>query len=163
VRIRLVFFAFISTAITAVSAFAQTASGRVIDPSGRPLPRAYVPHESHQANRRRATESSPIPMGRFSLATATDNLHDRGNADRIRNHNHPVQRPATRGETATAPVSEHVVVSATRTEMPAGEVGNSVSVFRLVSISSAPVSDRCRRPARGAWSRRLNERVHTAA
>ena len=132
-RIRLVFFAFISTAITAVSAFAQTASGRVIDPSGRPLPRAYVhtiaPGQSSSSNGI-FTDSD----GRFSLATATDNCTIEVTLTGFATTTTPCSDRPLEVKLQLAPVSEHVVVSATRTEMPAGEVGNSVSVFDGVDL-----------------------------
>ncbi len=131
-RIRfLAFFAFIFSSFTAVSGYAQTVSGRVIDPSGRPLPRAYVHAvaSDHSSAGGVFTDSD----GRFSLTTA-------GNCT--------IEVTLTGFETTTtpcsdrpldlklelAPVSEHVIVSATRTDMPAGEVGNSVSVFDAADL-----------------------------
>jgi vitamin B12 transporter len=125
----LVFFAFISASLTAVSGFAQTVRGRVIDPSGRPLPRAYV----HTIA---SDQSSTIGVftdsdGRFILAAPAGNCTIEVTLTGFEGATAPCSDRPLDVKLALAPVSEHVVVSATRTEMPAGEVGNSVSVFDI--------------------------------
>jgi vitamin B12 transporter len=130
VRIRfLIFFAFISTSLIAVSAFAQTVSGRVIDPSGRPLPRAYV-HAIASSTSGVFTDID----GRFSLATAAANCTIEVTLTGFEDATAPCSDRPLDVKLELAPVSEHVVVSATRTDMPAGEVGNSVSVFETADL-----------------------------
>jgi outer membrane cobalamin receptor len=132
-RIRvLVFFVLISTAVTAVSGFAQTVSGRVIDPSGRPLPRAYV-HAiapDHSSTSGVFTDTD----GRFSLATPAGNCTIEVTLTGFESASAPCSDRPLEMKLELAPVSEHVIVSATRTEMPAGEVGNSVSVFDTADL-----------------------------
>jgi vitamin B12 transporter len=123
----LVFFAFISTSIIAVSGFAQTVSGRVIDPSGRPLPRAYVHTIAPGRSSTRGVFTDTD--GRFSLATAAATCTIEVTLTGFENATVPCSDRPLDVTLELAPVSEHVVVSATRTDMPAGEVGNSVSVF----------------------------------
>ena len=127
-RIRfLIFFAFISTSAIAVPGFAQTVSGRVIDPSGRPLPRAYV--HTMGSDRSANTGVFTDTDGRFSLTTAAGNCTIEVTLTGFERATAPCSDRPLDLKLEVAPVSEHVVVSATRTDMPAGEVGNSVSVF----------------------------------
>jgi len=133
VRIRfLVFFAFMSTSVSAVSGFAQTVSGRVIDPSGRPLPRAYV--RTIAPDRSSTSGVFTDTDGRFSLATAAPNCTIEVTLTGFETATAPCSDRPLDVKLELAPVSEHVVVSATRTDMPAGEVGNSVSVFDTADL-----------------------------
>ena len=132
-RIRfLVSFAFISMMVTAVSGFAQTVSGRVIDPSGRPLLRAYV----HTLGSDPSSTSGVFTDadGRFNLATSTGSCTIEVTLTGFENATAPCSGRPLEVTLELAPVTEHVVVSATRTEMPAGEVGNSVSVFDTADL-----------------------------
>ena len=116
-RIRfLVFFAFISASFTAVSGYAQTVSGRVIDPSGRPLPRAYVHAvaSDHSSAGGVFTDSD----GRFSLTTA-GNCTIEVTLTGFENATAPCSDRPLDLKLELAPVSEHVIVSATRTDMGA--------------------------------------------
>ena len=128
----LVFFAFMFTSVTAASGFAQTVSGRVIDPSGRPLPRAYV-HTiapDHSSTTGVFTDTD----GHFSLSTATASCTIEVTLTGFETGIAPCSDRPVEVKLELAPVSEHVVVSATRTDMPAGEVGNSVSVFDTADL-----------------------------
>lgn len=127
-RIRfLVFFALVSTSVSGASAFAQSVSGRVIDPSGRPLPRAYV--RTIPPDHSSAIGVFTDTDGRFRLATRAANCTIEVTLTGFETATAPCGDRPLDVKLALAPISEHVVVSATRTDMPAGDVGNSVSVF----------------------------------
>jgi len=128
VRIHLlVSFAFLSTFATAVSGFGQTVSGRVIDPSGQPLPRAYV--RAIAPDHSSANGSFSDIDGRFTLQAAAANCTIEVTLTGFENATAPCTGRPIEVKLSLAPVREHVVVSATRSEVPASEIGNSVSVF----------------------------------
>ena len=115
------------------AAAADTAvTGTVVDQSGRPLPRAYV-----RALDRTGAESAGTfadELGRFRLAAGDDcrlevslsgfgtTVASCGAAQVVR-----VVLPV-------APIAETVVVTATRTEAPAGQLGASVTTFTAADL-----------------------------
>src|SRR3954470_22220039 len=112
--------------LTATLALAQTVSGRVIDSSGRMLPRAYV--------RAIAPGSTSAPAvftdteGRFRIETASTSCTIEVSLTGFTTTTVPCANHLD-VKLDVAPVSEHVIVAATRSAMPAGELGNSVTAF----------------------------------
>jgi len=143
VRIHLLVpFAFIATFGTAVSTFAQTITGRVVDPSGQPLPRAYV--RAIPPDRSSATGAFTDSDGRFKLQTGPANCTIEVTLTGFESATAPCTDRPLEVKLDLAPVREHVVVSATRSEVPASEIGNSVSVFDAADLDRRqypPVAD----------------------
>ena len=108
--------------------------GTVVDQSGRPLPRAYV----------RALDRSSIEIagtftdeaGRFRLAVTVDDCRVEASLTGFE----PAAVPCGTGASLrvalpVAPIHETVVVTATRTEAPAGQVGASVTAFTAEDLA----------------------------
>jgi len=127
-----VFLAVIFVPLTATLALAQTVSGRVIDASGRTLPRAYV--------RMIAPGSTSTPAvftdseGRFKIETASTSCTIEVSLTGFTTTTVPCAAHPLDVTLDVAPVSEHVVVAATRSAMPAGELGNSVTAFDAATL-----------------------------
>lgn len=114
-------------ALLATPAFADVLRGQVVDPAGRPIPRAYVrvlsqsgaeisagfTNESGQF----ALESDPscrveVSLTGFQTATTSCSAN-----------------PLLQIALAVTPIRESVIVSATRTAAPLGQVGASATIF----------------------------------
>jgi outer membrane cobalamin receptor len=113
-------------------AAAPPIAGTVVDPSGRPVPRATV-----QIVAPDGTTAATILTdadGAFRVASAPDACRVRASL--------PGFQPATADCSASplrlalglAPVAENIVVSATRTEAPSGQVASSMTVFDAADI-----------------------------
>jgi vitamin B12 transporter len=109
-------------------------TGVVVDSSGRPVPRAVV-----RVMTRDGAQAASIfteTDGTFTVSAAPDGCRLQASLSGF--------QPAT-AECSTstpvkltlgiAPVAEHIVVSATRTEAPAGQVATSMTVFDADEIS----------------------------
>ena len=116
------------------SAGSGPVTGVVVDSSGRPVPRAVV-----RVMTRDGAQAASIfteADGTFTVSSAPDGCRLQASLSGF--------QPAT-GECRTdapvkltlgiAPVAEHIVVSATRTEAPAGQVATSVTVFDADEIA----------------------------
>ena len=103
-------------------------AGIVVDQSGRALPRAYV--RATDASSKEIAGTFADEAGRFNLTIATDDgcQVEASLTGFVRNAA-PCGAEPLRLTLAVAPVQETVVVTATRTEAPAGQVGASVTVF----------------------------------
>jgi vitamin B12 transporter len=116
------------TSITAATAMAADAvvSGVVVDQGGQPLPRAFV----------RATTSTGVELtstftddaGRFSVRAA-EGCRLQVSTSGFEPTTIDCRATPLKVELRVAPIQETVVVSATRTEAPAGQVGVSVTAF----------------------------------
>jgi vitamin B12 transporter len=128
----LVFFALVSSSLTAVPGLAQTVTGRVIDPSGQPLPRAYVrvitPAQSS------ANGVFTEPDGRFRVDSPADRCTLEVTLTGFTTTTAACAAQPLEVKLELAPVREHVVVSATRSDMPAGELGASVTAFEAADL-----------------------------
>ncbi len=108
-------------------ALAADITGQVVDASGRPVPRAYV--RITDSGGRVSSEGFSDAMGRFRLEGSTGctvGVTLTGFT--------AVTTPCGSGEGVrvmleVAPIREDIIVSATRTETPAGQVGGSLTVF----------------------------------
>lgn len=108
-------------------------SGVVVDSAGRPVPRASV--DVVAADGTVAATVFTDTDGTFTAPSAPDGCRLRATLAGF--------RPATGGcrtdapvtlTLAVAPLAEHIVVSATRTEAPSGQVASAVTVFDATQI-----------------------------
>jgi outer membrane cobalamin receptor len=102
-------------------------TGVVTDQSGRPVPRAIV-----QVIAADGTAGAPTftdADGAFHLANAPDGCRVQASLTGFSTATSACSESPVRLALSVAPVAEHVVVSATRTEAPAGQVGAAVTVF----------------------------------
>jgi outer membrane cobalamin receptor len=114
----------LSLSLSTLSTSPGSVSGVVVDSSGRPVPRAVV-----RVVTRDGAPAATIfteADGSFSLATALPGFQSASGDCRT---DAPVK--LTLG---IAPVAEHIVVSATRTDAPAGQVASAVTVFDAEEI-----------------------------
>lgn len=124
---------FLSLSLT-LSAGSGPVTGVVVDSSGRPVPRALVQVVTK--------DGAPAPAiftesdGSFRLATAPDGCRLRASLTGFKTATADcrVDAPVTL-TLGVAPVAESIVVSATRTEAPAGQVATSVTVFDAEEIA----------------------------
>lgn len=123
---------FLSLSLATLSS-SNAITGVVVDTSGRPVPRAVV-----QVITREGAPAATVftdADGSFRVATAPDGCRVRASLTGF--------QPAA-GECRTdaplkltlgvAPISENIVVSATRTDAPAGQVASAVTVFDAEEI-----------------------------
>ena len=130
--------------VAARASAADAVSGTVVDQNGRPLARAAV-----RALDRAGAETAAVfadESGRFLLEiTAGDGCHITVSLTGFQPSDTSCAADrAARIVLKVAPIEETVVVTATRTEAPAGQVGSSVSVFTADDIErrqKPPVAD----------------------
>ena len=111
-----------------------TVTGVVVDSSGRPVPRALVQVVTKDGAAAPAifTESD----GSFRVAAAPDGCRLRASLTGFKTATAECRSDAPVTLTlGVAPVAENIVVSATRTEAPAGQVATSVTVFDADEIA----------------------------
>jgi vitamin B12 transporter len=108
-------------------------TGVVVDSSGRPVPRALVQVVTK--------DGAPAPAiftesdGSFRLASAPEGCRLRASLTGFKTASADCRTDAPVTLTlGVAPVAENIVVSATRTEAPAGQVATSVTVFDAEEI-----------------------------
>ncbi|MGE3958206.1 MAG: TonB-dependent receptor [Vicinamibacterales bacterium] len=131
-------------------------SGIVVDPHGRPLPRAHVrtvaPAGNGTAPALGGTEGFTDDQGRFSL-TLLANCRIEASLSGFRTASVPCGGTGdVRMELAVAPVEETVVVTATRTDAPASQLGVSTTTFTAEEIQrrQTPAVSELLRTAPGA-------------
>jgi vitamin B12 transporter len=117
-----------------VLAAAADLRGTVVDPDGRPLPRAFVRVVGAEGSEVFTDES-----GEFRLPAAADCRVEASLAG-FRTASVPCADGGLRLELALAPIEETVVVTATRTEAPASQVGVATTSFdaREIERRQAP-------------------------
>jgi vitamin B12 transporter len=129
----LAFLLVAACAATAVAA-AREVSGTVVDQSGRAVPRAYVRALDRTESEIAGTFTDD--SGRFRLTVADDDCRVEAALTGFKS-----STTACRGDEplrlalAVAPIRETVVVTATRTEAPAGQVGASVTAFTAEDLA----------------------------
>jgi len=102
-------------------------TGVVTDQSGHPVPRAIV--QIVAADGATAASTFTDADGAFRVANAPDGCRVQASLTGFITTTTQCSSSAIAITIAVAPVSEHVIVSATRTEAPAGQVGSAVTVF----------------------------------
>jgi len=107
-------------------------TGSVTDQSGRPLPRAIV--QVVAADGSTAASTFTDPDGAFHIANAPDGCRLQASLTGFTTATAPCSASAVTLALSVAPLAEHVVVSATRTEAPSGQVGAALTVFDNTEI-----------------------------
>jgi outer membrane cobalamin receptor len=110
-----------------VSAADLVVAGSVVDSTGHALPRAYVrvlDRGGHEVAGTFADEA-----GRFRVTTSLDECRVEASVTGFATATATCGPQPVRLTLAVAPVHETIVVSATRTETPAGQAGASVTAF----------------------------------
>jgi len=113
--------------------FANPISGVVVDGAGRPVPRAAIDVIAGDGSVAGTifTEAD----GTFALQTAPEGCRLRASLAGFEPASTACRADAPVKLTLTvAPVAEHIVVSATRTEAPSGQVASAVTVFDAAHI-----------------------------
>jgi outer membrane cobalamin receptor len=115
--------------LLATSSIANAAqlTGTVVDASGRPVPRAIVQVAAPDGTIAGSTFTDAD--GVFRIANAPDGCRIRTSLPGFVTATTECSSGPITVTLAVAPVAEHVVVSATRTDAPSGQVGSSVTVF----------------------------------
>lgn len=116
-------FGLVSTAAAA----GQPIAGRVVDPSGVPVPRAYV--RIVDANGAVVAGAFTESDGRFTLTPPASSCRIEVSLAGFETARVPCGSPSIDVTLALAPVRETIAVSATRTEAPVSQLGSSVTVF----------------------------------
>lgn len=122
----------VALSLTAATATAAEITGVVTDASGRPVPRAVV--EIVAANGTTVGSTFTDADGAFHVANAPDTCRVQASLTGFVTATATCSSSAIAMTLAVAPVAEHVVVSATRTEAPSGQVGSAVTVFDAAEI-----------------------------
>lgn len=138
-----------------LSAQAAARTGVVVDPAGRPLPRAHVRIvTTDTASGRRPSDLFADDGGRFELP---EGAACRIEASMPGFQTTSVPCPTTADATVTltlpmAPIQETVIVTATRTEAPVGQTGLSATTFSADQIQrrQAPLVSELLRSVPGA-------------
>ena len=124
-------------------------TGVVVDPSGRPIPRATITISAADGGRAATIFSDAEGVFRLNDAPEGCIVHAS-----LGGFQPASQACRTDGEMkitlAVAPVSESIVVSATRTEAPSGQVASSITVFDAAEIErrqAPPLADVLRQAA----------------
>ena len=124
---------FFSLSLTVSAAPPAPVSGVVVDSSGRPIPRAIVQIVARDG----VTASTTFTDvdGAFRIAAAPDGCRVRATLTGFQPAAADCRSDAAIQLTlAVAPVAENIVVSATRTDAPSGQVASAVSVFDAAEI-----------------------------
>jgi vitamin B12 transporter len=106
--------------------------GTVVDQSGQPLPRAYVRLLDGSSVQSAATFADEA--GRFRLRTAHSGCRIEASLTGFETAAVACGETPVRIVLAVAPIHETVIVSATRTEAPADQVGTSVTTFTSADL-----------------------------
>jgi vitamin B12 transporter len=124
-------------------------TGVVVDPSGRPIPRAAITITASDGAR--ATTIFTDAEGEFRLNEAPDGCTIHASLSGFQAASQPCRTDqAMKITLALAPIAESIVVSATRTEAPSGQVASSVTVFDAAEIErrrAPPLADVLRQAA----------------
>ena len=111
----------------AMSAAEREVAGTVVDQSGRALPRAYV--RALDASSKELAGTFADESGRFHFTLNVDDCRVDASLIGFERADAPCSAQPLRIALGVAPIQETVVVTATRTEAPAGQVGASVTAF----------------------------------
>src|SRR5437762_9583234 len=111
----------------AASAAGREIAGSVVDQSGRALPRAYV--RAIDASSKEIAGTFADESGKFHLTVSVDDCRVDATLTGFVPATAACSAQPLRLTLAVAPIQETVVVTATRTEAPAGQVGASVTAF----------------------------------
>ena len=111
-----------------------TVAGIVVDPSGQAVPRAYI-RALDPASREIATTFAN-EAGQFRLTVPSAECRIAASLTGFEPSTVPCSAQSLRVVLAVAPIRETVVVTATRTEAPAGQVGASVTAFTAADLAS---------------------------
>ena len=109
-------------------------SGVVVDSAGRAIPRASI--EIIAPDGTAAGTVFTEADGTFRVLSAPDGCRVRASLAGFQPASTPCSPDPLKLSLAVAPVAEHIVVSATRTEAPSGQVAASVTVFDVAQIES---------------------------
>ena len=123
---------FLSLSLTFLPGFGSV-TGVVVDSSGRPVPRAVV----RVLTRDGAPAASTFTEadGSFSVATAPDGCRLQASLPGFQSATGDCRSDAPVQLTlGVAPIAEHIIVSATRTDAPAGQVASAVTVFDAAEL-----------------------------
>src|SRR5207244_1180491 len=116
-------------------------SGAVVDQSGQPLPRAYV--RLLDASGAEIAAAFADETGRFGFNRPTDDCRIEASMTGFEPAAVACAAPTSRAVRIVlgiAAIRETVIVSATRTEAPAGQVGASVTTFTADDLSHRQVT-----------------------
>jgi len=102
-------------------------TGVVTDQSGQPVPRAIVQVIARDGTTAASTFTDAD--GAFHISNAPDGCRVQASLTGFLTAIKECSASAVALTLSVAPVAEHVVVSATRTEAPSGQVGSTVTVF----------------------------------
>ena len=120
-------FVFLSSlACASLGSAGSTVHGTIVDPSGRPVPRAHV-RVLDPSGRERASAFAD-ENGRFDVASMEDCRIEASLAG-FDTTTAPCSDSDMRVQMPLAPISEHIIVSATSTPAPTSQIGASASVF----------------------------------
>jgi vitamin B12 transporter len=111
----------------AMSAAERELAGTVVDQSGHALPRAYV--RALDSASRELAGTFADESGRFHLTVNADDCRVDASLTGFEPATAACSEQPLRLALAVAPIQETVVVTATRTEAPASQVGASVTAF----------------------------------
>jgi vitamin B12 transporter len=112
---------------TSTSASAQPLTGRVVDPSGAPVPRAYV--RAVDANGKTTAGGFSEADGRFRLDSTVPDCRLEIRLAGFETAIAPCGPGPIDVKLTLAPVREAIAVSGTRSEVPVSQLGASVTVF----------------------------------
>lgn len=120
---------------------AELVAGRVVDPAGRPVPRALV--RAIDTGGRTVAEVFTTPDGTFRLDLGIETCTLEASLTGFTTASVQCARDATLA-LGLAPLQEAVVVTANRSETPGAQVGAGTSIFTLEDIErryAPPVAD----------------------
>lgn len=117
----------------AASAPLLAADGIVVDPNGRPIPRARVRVVERQSQQG-AAEVFTDESGRFTI-DATGSCEVEASLAGFKAARIPCSTNLLRIQLAVAPVEETVVVTATRTDVPSSQIGVATTTFTADDIA----------------------------
>jgi vitamin B12 transporter len=136
------FLSILTPLVSAASASGQMQSGRVVDPSGVPVPRAYV--RVVDAEGKSFDGAFSEADGRFRLTSTGTSCRVEVSLAGFETARMPCGAQPIEVKLALAPVHETIAVSATRSEVPVSQLGASVTVFDAADFErrqSPPVAD----------------------
>jgi outer membrane cobalamin receptor len=136
------FVSILTTLVSVTPASGQTLTGRVVDPSGVPVPRAYV--RVVNADGKPSDGAFSEPDGGFRLASTDAGCKVEVALAGFETARVPCSAQPIEVKLALAPVHETIAVSATRSEAPVSQLGASVTVFDAADLErrqSPPVGD----------------------
>lgn len=134
-RLPIIFLASILFSGGALSAASHQIYGAVVDQSGRAVPRAHVRVIDESGIERGASFADE--SGRFLIVTEASECRVEATLTGFQPVTVECSAAPLRLVLAVAPVEEHVIVSATRTEAPTSQVGASATIFNAEDLQRA--------------------------